>query len=298
MSVVCAIPIVRINADFRLAIKSLFALEHSDICYLLYFDHVRIESERDIFEWKIFENFLFSSQRWAANQVTLVGSTKKNGLIGSWNESARLGWSLCKSPKYFFWGSDHDVWSPNFLDFPLQVFNDHTSPRLAVPQCGDLREGKIKRIEPANTQFGAMRFHGPFAPGYSIYGVFNIASFPQLPNNFLPDRLFLSKFSLRNSIVGQNSPQIMYLRRRVIGEEFSVQRQSKNLWGGKTPFPHKLRFPWWCSHILSLSSTFLQELFKNRDKKLIFWYSYMVIDRLKRSNILVFLFQFKLKKKN
>ena len=292
MSVVCSIPIVRINADFRLAIKSLFALEHSDVCYLLYFDHLRIESEKDILEWKIFENFLFSSQRWAANQVVLVCSTKKNGLIGSWNESARLGWSVWQDPKYFFWGSDHDVWSPNFLDFPLQVFSEFSSARLAVPQCGDLQEGKIKRIEPSNTQFGSARFHGPFSPGYSIYGVFNIGGYPQLPNSFLPDRLFLSKFSLRNSIVGQNSLQIMYLRRRVTGEEFSVQRQSRNLWGGKTPFPHNLRFPWWCSHILSLSFTFLQEFFKNLDKKLFLWYFRMVSDRLKRSKILGFLFRF------
>lgn len=292
MNVVCSIPIVRINENFRLAIKSLFALEHSNVFYVLYFDHVRIESEKDLSEWNTFESFLFTSERWAANQVILIGSTKKNGLIGSWNESARLGWNSWKNPELFFWGSDHDVWSPNFLDFPLQAFRVLPPPRLAVPQCGDLQEGKINKIEPSNAQIGSARFHGSFPPGYSIYGVFNIGACPQLPNSFLPDRLFLSKFSLRNTIVSQNSHQIMYLRRRVLGEEFSIQRQARNLWGGKIPFPHYLRFPWWIFHILSLGSTFLQELFKNFDKRLFNWFLSMLIDRITRSKTFRFLFRF------
>jgi hypothetical protein len=286
MNVVCAIPVVRIDKNFQIAIKSLFGLEYNKINYFLYFDHVRIENTNDLQAWVEFENFLFSSTRWKANNVTLVSGSKRAGLIGSWNNAARLAWGACQDPKLFFWGSDHDVWSPNFLDFPLDIFSQPNPPQLAVPQCGDLVGETSKAIPAARIDSGLNQFLGPFAPGYSIYGVFRYGTYPKLPNSLLPDRLFLSKFALRNVIAGQSSQEIGYFRRRVSGEEFSVERQIRNLWGGQPQSILRRRLPWWGSHLISITLFFTIELFKNPDKRLFTWYKQMVIDRTRRSKTL------------
>jgi hypothetical protein len=215
--------------------------------------------------------------------VTLVSSTNRNGLISSWNTSAILAWDLDSKTQLFFWGSDHDVWEKDFLEFPIRVFENRKDVGLVVPQCGDIGSVDSKTIKWPPTKSNLNRFHGPFAPGYSVYGVFKIGSIPQLPNTLLPDRLLISLISKDFLVVGEKSDQAKYVRRRVEGEEFSINRQISNLWGDSSKiFRHRVA-PWWLVHIFFLTKEFAKDGFGLKNKNDIFWYKIMFKDRISQS---------------
>jgi hypothetical protein len=283
MNTVCAIPIIRINSNFLKAIDSLLNINHKGTSYLLYFDFVPIVGLDAEKSWSDFTTMLFANDRWNEGSVTLVSSTNRNGLISSWNTSAALAWNLDPNAQLFFWGSDHDVWEKDFLNFPISVFENQKDVGLVVPQCGDIADVDTIMTKSPSTKSNLSKFHGPFAPGYSVYGVFNIGSSPQLPNTLLPDRLLISLISKNYLIIGETSGKAKYLRRRVEGEEFSINRQISNLWGGNSEiFWHRV-IPWWLVHIFFLTKDFAKDGFGLKNRNAVFWYKVMFSDRISRS---------------
>ena len=117
---VCAVPITRIDQISQKALESLFSIECSELQYFLLLDGVKISNEHlNADSWEKFWNFLCRQPRWLSGQVTIANSFQKRGLIAAWNTSAILACKLVGKPEFFFWGSDHDLWDPNFFKYSV-----------------------------------------------------------------------------------------------------------------------------------------------------------------------------------
>jgi len=291
MFVACAVPIRRIDKLFIDAVDSLFHLNHPDIHYLLFFDQVKLEDPDSILNWKTFEEFLFDSVRWKNGQVVIASARRRRGLINSWNNSSELARNLFSGAELFFWASDHDLWHPDFLELPLRIFRADskscTRPlTLIVPQPGNLHNGSTsKKLEILPRRL--TKFYGIYPPGYSLYGVFKLSDFPRLPNVLLPDRLFISIFSAKYSILCENCDEIKYLRRIIDSERFSINRQKRNLWAPETKRLYFGQGPWWACHLFIISKEFVINRIYKRDYTFSFeWYFVMVAGQIYKIKII------------
>jgi len=291
MFVACAVPIRRIDKLFIDAVDSLFHLNHPDIHYLLFFDQVKLQDPDSILNWKTFEEFLFDSVRWKNGQVVIASARSRRGLINSWNNSSELARNLFSGAELFFWASDHDLWHPDFLEFPLRIFRaDNKScarpTTLIVPQPGALHNGLISKIK-GNLPHSLSKFYGIYSPGYSLYGVFKLGNFPRLPNVLLPDRLFISILCAKYSILGENCNEIKYLRRIIDSERFSINRQRRNLWASDTKKIYFGRGPWWASHLYIISKEFIINRIYKRDHDFSSeWFFIMVVGQIYKIKII------------
>ena len=275
---VCAVPITRIDQISQKALESLFSIQGSELQYFLLLDEVRISYENASVEsWEKFWNFLSNQPRWLSGQVTIANSFQKRGLIAAWN--------ACAKPEYFFWGSDHDLWHPNFLKHSV-VGLQTPGAALCLPTCVDIDENdNVTRFVPTNSG-RTRKFLGTYNPGYSIYGVFkiSISAIPQLRNVLLPDRLLIAELTQKASVVRYESTNAGYYRRRFSGENFSIQRQKKSLW---TEANYSRRFtiaPWWLVHLILLSkkAPFKPEM---QVKGHGMWFPYLAIGLLAQSKV-------------
>ena len=283
---VCAVPITRIDQISQKALESLFSIECSELQYFLLLDGVKISNEHlNADSWEKFWNFLCRQPRWLSGQVTIANSFQKRGLIAAWNTSAILACKLVGKPEFFFWGSDHDLWHPNFFKHSV-VGLQTPGAALCLPTCVDIDENdNVIGFVPTNS--GARRkFLGTYNPGYSIYGVFkiSISSTPQLRNVLLPDRLLIAELTQRASVVEYKSTKPGYSRRRFPGENFSIQRQKKSLWSHTNFSRMYIIAPWWLVHLIFLSR---KMLFKSKIQVngRGMWFPYLAIGLLAEAKI-------------
>jgi len=266
LKTLCIVPIRNLNDNFLKSIHSLFSITHNELFFLLCFDNVRLEDNSTVEYWNQFEKLLSSTDSWCQGKIILINSIKRNGYIRNCNVGIRFAKSTFSSIELFFFGSDHDFWHRNFLNYPLAVFSKEKAVGLVVPQMGDIIENKIykKRL---GTVYGLPRkkFSGKNS-GYEIMGVFRLNNFPLFLNALLPDRLLLNIYKVKAMVRYENNAQIKYLRRKNKIDKFSIKRQRRNLWGENYRTMTGQFIPWRLQHFFWLLVAFFKHRILNRDK--------------------------------
>lgn len=279
----CAIPAIRVDLYLMEAIESLFRnIDSGVVKFYIHFDQSSHPGEINPF-WLNLEIYLLNSDAWLDGRLTLSSSLKPLGLIGNWNLTAQYAREEYRDSKFFFWGSDHDLWDKKFISEHINLRN---FPALWVPTSADYyNEQNIKPLY--SKKVARSSPFGKYPPGYAIYGIFDLSqvTLPQLPHHLLPDKLFITLFARNFRIENSESEQFLYLRRRLPNEEFSIQRQRRKLWSSDN-IPFSSKFPWWISHLIVLNTMVFLEPRRFLEKSYREWFCFSCTDLLKRISVL------------
>lgn len=252
MKTLCVVPIRNLNDAFLKSIHTLFSINYTHLFFLLCFDNVRIEDSDYQLYWNKFEKLLFSVDPWLEGKVIMINSIEHNGYILNCNVGIQLAKSSFPPAELFFFGSDHDLWHRDFLNYPLKVFSDQLEVGLVVPQMGNNVDNRISKIVLHNQIKTSLNQFSGKDSGYEIMGVFRLNEFPLFSNVLLPDRLLLSIYKAKHKVCYETSAQIKYLRRKSGVDKFSIKRQRRNLWSEKHRTFYRQFTPWRLQHLFKL----------------------------------------------
>jgi glycosyltransferase involved in cell wall biosynthesis len=171
------------------------------------------------------------------------------GLVASWRRAFRLARELYPEASYFAWGSDHDVWEPEWLVELVGALDAHPRAALAyalndriddegAPVRGPWRfrtEGTTDRTTRFVTTIRRM------VPGDMVYGLFRIDALEAagvFRDVLLPDRLLVAELALHGEFVQVD--RLLWHRRgapRTSGEAARQRARSGVFPGSGLPWP-------------------------------------------------------------
>lgn len=162
------------------------------------------------------------------------------------------------SGTYFMWGSDHDLWSADFIQELSQVLNANAEVVLAYAKAQDIdgAGAKINGTQQPFETYGQSKIGRIKAvcsrmsgAGYMIYGLYRSAALAKTsiyPDFAMPDRIVLMELALQGSY--KYVDKILWSRRHpgfnprghdpMISHEHQIQRQRATL------FPQGAKIPW------------------------------------------------------
>lgn len=194
----------------------------------------------------------------ADDRVTYRANSRRLGLTGNWRRAYELARDLHPSARYFAWGSDHDVWHPEWLERLGSALAEDDDAVLAYGLRTRLSaQGKVharswhfdtRGISDAPTRVALTARR--MAAGYMIYGLFRSTA----PGDcgvfrsvLMPDRLLLSETSVLGTFLQVDEP--LWYRRK---QSYSKDRQRSALFPDRVPVG--ARVTWWISHPLCFAS--------------------------------------------
>jgi hypothetical protein len=187
-------------------------------------------------------------------QVAYRRNEKRLGLIANWRRVFELSRSLHPDGTYFAWGSDHDLWEPEWAETLVRALEGSPSSVLAYPWTSRIDAGKTptsRAVRSAGVDIDEpvkrlRRSYDLLAAGDMIYGMFRVGALERcgvFPRVIAPDRLLLAELSLQGPFV--QVPEVLWHRRRDV--RFSLGRQRASLFGEDPPW--HARLPWWVQHL-------------------------------------------------
>jgi len=192
-------------------------------------------------------------------RATLVRNPERLGLVGSWRRALELARQLHPEAEFFAWGSDHDAWSPRWLQRLAAELDAHPEAVLAYPQSvrigerGEtLREQPPWRFDTAGMVDPGQRlahFGRDAVAGDMVYGLFRIDALERLgfPGALAPDRLLLARMCLAGQF--RQVPEVLWHRRYVAN--VSSRRQRAAFFPRGAPIWSRL--PWPLAHFALLT---------------------------------------------
>jgi glycosyltransferase involved in cell wall biosynthesis len=171
------------------------------------------------------------------------------GLVASWRRAFRLARELYPQAAYFAWGSDHDVWEPDWLAELTAALDANPRAVLAYPLNDRIDDDGLSirapwRFRTAGTTSRATRFTTTIrrmVPGDMVYGLFRadaLAAAGVLRNVLLPDRLLVAELALHGEFVQVD--RLLWHRRgipRRRGEAARQRARSEPFRGSALPWP-------------------------------------------------------------
>lgn len=181
------------------------------------------------------------------------------GLVGAWRRTFELALEAYPDARYFAWGSDHDVWEPEWLSRLVEALEARPQAVFAWPQLDAIDEygAPYKRGFTRFDTFGMSdpldrirRFARARRAGDMVYGLYRVEAMRRcgpFPFILQPDRLFLARLILEGEFV--QVPEVLWHRRYRQNAVASMSRQRRSLWGGRPPLwtlaPWRLQHWFW-----------------------------------------------------
>jgi glycosyltransferase involved in cell wall biosynthesis len=192
-------------------------------------------------------------------RATLVRNPQRLGLVGSWRRALELAHQRHPEAEYFAWGSDHDAWSPRWLERLAAELDAHPEAVLAYPQSVRIGErGEALREQPpwrfdtagiADPRQRLAHFARGAVAGDMVYGLFRIEALERVgfPGALAPDRLLLARMCLAGTF--RQVPEVLWHRRYVA--KVSSRRQRAAFFPRGAPVWSRL--PWPLAHFALLT---------------------------------------------
>ncbi|HXH89401.1 MAG TPA: glycosyltransferase family A protein [Gaiellaceae bacterium] len=200
-----------------------------------------------------------TARRYAeSGLVSYLRSDQRLGLTGAWRLAFETSVQSCPSIRYFAWGSDHDVWHPDWIAELLGALENDPDAVLAYPE--------VERLTPAGTiaprvghRLDTRAVPDPVArlratsrgvrAGDMVYGLFRVDALERaggFPETLLPDRLLLARLALEGSFV--QVERVLWSRRTFDDVNPSLARQRRSLFPAAART--RGRLPWWMQHLV------------------------------------------------
>jgi glycosyltransferase involved in cell wall biosynthesis len=175
------------------------------------------------------------------------------GMAANWRRAFEAALAAAPDAEYFAWASDHDAWSPAWLEalvaeldrspaavlaYPLTVRVDAEGRAVAQPW-----EFATSGAQSPRTRRRAA-FRGMVA-GDMIYGLFRRAALERtavFPPVLIPDRLVLAELAMLGEF--RQIRRVLW-HRRVVAPS-TARRQRRTLFAGRAPLSSLLA--WWAVH--------------------------------------------------
>lgn len=190
-------------------------------------------------------------------RVEVHVNPRRLGMLGNTRRAFALARERYPQAELWALGSDHDIWSPTWLERLVALLDEHPEAVLAYPQTQRIDEHGLpydaaRAPWRAETQgirdpFARMTaaFRGMVA-GDMIYGLFRAGVLDSLGGVYrevlVPDRLLLSEVALQGEFV--QAPEVLW-RRRFRGLA-DLDRQRRAFFLGAAP--RHAAWPWWLQH--------------------------------------------------
>jgi hypothetical protein len=156
------------------------------------------------------------------------------GLVGAWGRAFERARERHPGLTYFAWGSDHDLWEPDWLPQMVETLDTHPEAVLAYPLSDRIDDegAQIRgpwRFETAGTKSRARRFATTIrrmVAGDMVYGLMRaeaLAACGALRNVLLPDRLLIAELALQGEF--RQVPELLWHRRGAPRERGEPARQ-------------------------------------------------------------------------
>jgi glycosyltransferase involved in cell wall biosynthesis len=155
-------------------------------------------------------------------RVAYACNPERLGLLDNWRRGFELARELAPSMQYFAWGSDHDLWEPDWLRSLVAILDDHPDAVAAYPKSVSISEtGEvIKRpfeFDTAGFTSRATRMRRVFRwmlAGSMVYSLFRADALERagVYRHVLgPDRLLLTELALQGEF--RQVPEVLWKRR-------------------------------------------------------------------------------------
>jgi glycosyltransferase involved in cell wall biosynthesis len=179
----------------------------------------------------------------ATDHVRYVRSDDRIGMVANWRRCVELARELHPEAEFFAWGSDHDLWEPEWLATLVAAFEDDPEAVVCYPRSDRIDEnGNVVR-RPAPLHARRERSDSArvwqttqgIAAGSSVYGLYRLDALEAagvFRRVLGPDRLLLTELALRGELV--QIDRVLW-HRRVLGRP-SKARQRATLFGGPAPW--------------------------------------------------------------
>jgi glycosyltransferase involved in cell wall biosynthesis len=194
--------------------------------------------------------------RAATDQLVVERNERRQGLSGSWARVFELATARYPAAPYFAWGSDHDVWHPEWLEALAAELERSPAAVLAYPlvraieEDGSPRRRRVTRFETRDQLDRLARLRAATAgmrAGDMVYGLYRVDALRRcggFPSALLPDRLLLARLALEGEFVQVDRE--LWQRRYRSGVRPSFARQRRTLFA--SPTPRRAYLPWWVPH--------------------------------------------------
>jgi glycosyltransferase involved in cell wall biosynthesis len=199
-------------------------------------------------------------------RVEVHVNSQRLGMLGNTRRAFALARERFPGAEFWALGSDHDVWSPTWLERLVALLDAHPEAVLAYPQT--------QRIDEQGRSYDAARppwraetrgireplarmttaFRGMVA-GDMIYGLFRARVLDSLGGVYrevlVPDRLLLSEVALQGEFL--QAPEVLW-RRRFRGLA-DLERQRRAFFLDRPP--RHAGWPWWLQHTGALALAYV-----------------------------------------
>lgn len=244
--VVVAAPLFNKAQYLEEAARSLLAQTHGDLVLLL-IDDGSTDGTLELCRALAAED----------TRVEVHVNPRRLGMLGNTRRAFALARERYPQAEFWALGSDHDVWSPTWLERLVALLDEHPEAVLAYPQTQRIDEhGRPYDAARAPWRAETRGIREPFArmtaafrgmvAGDMIYGLFRARVLDSLGGVYrevlVPDRLLLSEVALRGEFV--QAPEVLWRRRFRGLADLDRQRRAFFL---DAP-PRHAAWPWWLQH--------------------------------------------------
>lgn len=214
------------------ALRSLLAQTYDDYALLLVDDASTDDTPR------IAQELAATSER-----AVYVRSDGRLGMVANWRRCVELARELHPEAELFAWGSDHDLWEPEWLVTLVQALDGAPKAVVSYPRSDRIDEAgavvrRPSRLHPQDARGASARVWQTtqgVAAGSSVYGLYRLDALEAagpFRRVLAPDRLVLTELALRGELIQVD--RVLWHRRAVARQ--SKERQRATLFGGPAPW--------------------------------------------------------------
>jgi glycosyltransferase involved in cell wall biosynthesis len=251
--VVIGIPMYNRQDAVRRSLESLLVQTHGSIAFVVCDDGSTDATPDIVAEYAALDS-----------RLHLERNDERLGMVGNWRRVFEVARRLHPSMEYFAWGSDHDVWHPQWASVLAAELDEHPEAVLAYPAhdvfYDDGRAGKpatsfFDTVGETSLDARARRTWRGMSAGSMVYGLVRadaLAECGVYRSVLLPDRLLLSELALHGEF--RQVPTVLWHR---LGRPKWVRintRQRRAFFPGKRP-PLYTYLPWPLQHAAVLMWT-------------------------------------------
>jgi len=178
-----------------------------------------------------------------SERAVYVRNDERLGMVANWRRCVELARELHPEAEFFAWGSDHDLWEPEWLETLVQALDGAPQAVLCYPRSDRIDEaGEIvrqaSRLHPQGERSAAARVWQTtqgIAAGSSVYGLYRLDALEAagpFRRVLAPDRLVLTELALHGELIQVD--RVLWHRRALA--RTSKERQRATLFGGPPPW--------------------------------------------------------------
>jgi glycosyltransferase involved in cell wall biosynthesis len=204
------------------ALRSLLAQTYDDYAVLLVDDASTDDTPR-----------IAQELATASGRAVYVSSDGRLGMVENWRRCVELARELHPEAELFAWGSDHDLWEPEWLATLVQALDGAPQAVLCYPRSDRIdAAGEVirrpTRLHPQGERGSTARVWQTtqgIAAGSSVYGLYRLDALEAagpFRRVLAPDRLVLTELAFRGDLIQVD--RVLWHRRAVAQQSKARQR--------------------------------------------------------------------------